>query len=148
MPGGAIDFAGELIDGANVNELAGLAAVDDGEDFFLVGAQGFVGAGNVIRGWRDVRGIFGYRALFFEPFLAAAVDEADVLVAVELQLPQCVGGEPVVVVTVEEDGGVVGNAGGAEKFLEGGFVDEVAAMPSWSWVCQFQPTAPGMWPWS
>ncbi len=76
---------------------------------------------------RDVCGILGDRALFFEPFLAAAVDEADVLVAVELQLPQCVGGEPVVVVTVEEDGGLVGNAGGAEKFFEGGFVDEVAA---------------------
>ena len=91
-------------------------------------------------------GILGQCALFVEPFLAAAVDEADVLVTVELQVPQGVGGEPVVVVTVEEDGGVVGNAGSAEKFFEGGLVDEIAADTVWSWVCQFQPTAPGMWP--
>ena len=76
---------------------------------------------------RDVCGILGDRALFFEPFLAAAVDEADVLVAVQLQLPKGVGGEPIVVVAIEKNRCVIGNAGGAEKLFEGGLVDQVAA---------------------
>ncbi len=121
------DLACELIDGANVDELAGFAALEDGEDFFLASAKGIVGAGDVIGRGRDVCGILGDRALFFEPFLAAAVDEADVPVAVQLQLPKGVGGEPVVVVAIEQDGGVVGNARGAQKFFEGGLVDQIAA---------------------
>src|SRR6266576_716028 len=36
-------------------------------------------------------------------------------------------GEPVVVVAVEKNGGVIGNAGGAEKSFERGLVDQVAA---------------------
>jgi len=47
------DLSGELIDGANVNELAGLASIKNGEDFFLVSAQGFVSARDVIGGWSD-----------------------------------------------------------------------------------------------
>ena len=47
--------------------------------------------------------------------------------SVKLQLPQGVRGEPVVVVAVEKNSGVIGNAGGAEKLFERGFVDEVAA---------------------
>ena len=47
--------------------------------------------------------------------------------AVQLQLPKGVGGEPVVVVAIEKDGGAVGNAGGAEKFFERGLVDQIAA---------------------
>src|SRR6266849_9243605 len=120
------DLAGEFVYGADVNKLAGLAAFDDGEDFFLASAKGFVNAGDVIRSGRDLDGILGELTLFLEPFLAATVDEADVLVAVKFQLPQGVGGEPVVVVAIKKDGGVVGNAGGAEKFFESGFVDQVA----------------------
>src|SRR5213076_798491 len=118
---------GQLVDGANVDELAGLAAVYDGEDFFLASANGFVGTGDAIGCGSDLRGILGNWALLLKPFLAAAVDEADVLVSVKLQLPQGVRGEPVVVVAVEKNSGVIGNAGGAEKLFERGFVDEVAA---------------------
>src|SRR6266404_173603 len=121
------DLAGEFIDGANVDELAGFTAFDDGEDFFLASAQGFVNAGNVIGRGGDFGEILGQRALFLEPLFAATVNEADVLVAVELQLPEGVSGKPVVVVAVEKDGGVIGNAGGAEKPFESGLVDQVAA---------------------
>jgi len=75
----------------------------------------------------DFGRILGERALLFDPFLAAAVDEANVFVAVQLQLPEGVSGEPVVVVAVKKDGGVVGNAGGAEKLFERGLVDQVSA---------------------
>src|SRR5260370_7254931 len=70
--------------------------------------------------------ILGERPFLFEPFLAAAVNEANILVAVVFQLPEGVGGEPVVVVAVEQNGGVVGNAGGTEKFFESGFIDQIA----------------------
>src|SRR5882762_4079678 len=121
------DLAGEFVDGANVNELPGFAAVDDRRDFFLAGTNGIVGAGDVIGRGGDVRGILCDGTLFLEPFLAAAVDEANVLMAIKLQLPEGVGGEPVVVVAIEKDGGVIGNAGGAEKLFESGLVDQVAA---------------------
>src|ERR671927_43737 len=61
------------------------------------------------------------------PLLAAAVDELDVLVAVELEVPVGVGGEPVVVAAVEDHGVVVGDAALGEQLLETLLVDEVAA---------------------
>ena len=67
----------------------------------------------------DACGIGCERSLLLEPFFAAAIDEANILVAVVFQLPEGVGGEPVVVVAVEKDGAVIGNAGSAEKFFEG-----------------------------
>src|SRR5712664_4289607 len=121
------DLAGELIDGANVNELAGLASLENGEDFFFVSAQGFVGAGDVIGGRSDLCRFGCKLALFFKPLFAAAVDEADVLVAVVFQLPEGVSGEPVVVITIQKNGCVIGNARGAEKFFESGLVDQIAA---------------------
>src|SRR5229473_4232883 len=121
------DLAGELIDGTNVNELAGLAPLEDGEDFFLVSAQGLVGAGDVIGGRSDLCRFGCKLALFFKPLFAAAVDEADVLVAVVFQLPEGVSGEPVVVITIQKNGRVIGNARGAEKFFESGLVDQIAA---------------------
>src|SRR5207253_5324852 len=121
------NFAGEFVDGTNVDELARLAAVHYGEDFFLACANGFVGTRNAIGRGSDVRGILGNCALLLEPFLAAAIDEADVLMAVELQLPKGVRGEPVVVVAVEKNSGVIGNAGVGKKLFERGFGDKVAA---------------------
>ena len=61
------------------------------------------------------------------PLLAAAVEQLDVLVAVELEVPVGVGGEPVVVAAVEHDGVVVGDAALGEQRLELRLVDEVAA---------------------
>src|SRR6266850_533725 len=121
------DLSGELVDGTNIHELAGLAAVHYGKNIVFVGAKGFIEAGDAIGGRRDVDGILGQRALLFEPFLAAAVDEPDVFVAVIFELPEGVGGEPIVVIAVKKNGGVVGNAGSAEQLFERGLVDQIAA---------------------
>ena len=121
------DFAGEFVDGANVNELAGLAAVQNRGDIILEGANGRVGRCNAIPGWADAGSVLGERALLLEPFLAAAVDQADILVAVQLQLPEGVRCKPVVIVAIKNDRGVVRNAGGAEKFFERGLVNQIAA---------------------
>ncbi len=59
------------------------------------------------------------------PLLAAAVEELDVLVAVELEVPVGVGREPVVVAAVQHDGVVVGDAATREELLELGLADEV-----------------------
>jgi hypothetical protein len=48
-------------------------------------------------------------------------------VAVELEVPVRVGGEPVVVAPVEDDGVVVADAARGQQRLEGALVDEVAA---------------------
>ena len=61
------------------------------------------------------------------PLLAAAVEQPDVVVAVELEVPVGVGGEPVVVAAVEHDGVVVGDAALGQQRLELLLVDEVAA---------------------
>ena len=60
------------------------------------------------------------------PLLAAAVEQPDVGVAVEREVPVGVGGEPVVVAAVEHDGVVVGDASLGEQRLELLLVDEVA----------------------
>src|SRR6267378_5418159 len=65
------DLSGELIDGANVNELAGFAAIKNGEDLFLVSAQGFVSARDVIGGWSDLCRFGRKLAVLFEPLFAA-----------------------------------------------------------------------------
>ena len=46
--------------------------------------------------------------------------------AIVLEEPEGVGGVPVVLVAVEDDGRVVGDAALGKQVLEGGLVDEVA----------------------
>jgi hypothetical protein len=125
-----------------------LFLVENGEDVFLAGANGFVRAAGVIGGRGNFGGFGGQRTLLFHPLFTAAVDQADVFVAVVFQLPQSVGGEPVVVVTVEQDSGVVGDSGIAQQLFERGFVDQVAANVVLELGLPIPPTAPGMWPWA
>ena len=61
------------------------------------------------------------------PLLASAVEQLHVLVAVQLEVPVGVGGEPVVVAAVEHDRVVVGDAAVGEERLELRLVHEVAA---------------------
>ena len=68
----------------------------------------------------------GQRAAVELPLLAAAVEQLDVLVAVELEVPVGVGGEPVVVAAVEDHGVVVGDAAFGQQLRELLLVDEVA----------------------
>ena len=102
---------------------APMAAIDlvpqraDGEVLFLCGVGGLDPVGD----------LGDQRAAVQLPLLAAAVDQLDVLVAVQLEVPVGVGGEPVVVAAVQHDGVVVGDALGRQQLLEAGPVDEVAA---------------------
>ena len=57
---------------------------------------------------------------------AAAVEQPDVVEALVAELPVRPGGEPVVVVAVEDDRRVVVDAGGAQQRLELLAADEVA----------------------
>src|SRR5882724_6856658 len=61
------------------------------------------------------------------PLLAAAVEQLHVLVPVQLEVPVRVGGEPVVVPAVQDDGVVAGNAALRHKGAESGLVHEIAA---------------------
>ncbi len=63
-----------------------------------------------VGGRRAVDDVVGQLAAVELPLLAAAVEQPDVLVAVELEVPVGVRGEPVVVAAVEHDGVVVGDA--------------------------------------
>ncbi len=59
------------------------------------------------------------------PLLAATVEQLDVVVAVQLEVPVGVGGEPVVVAAVEDHGVVVGDTAVAQQLGELLGVDEV-----------------------
>jgi hypothetical protein len=65
-------------------------------------------------------------AVLGEPLLAAAVHETHVLVAVELELPEGPRREPVVVVAVEDDRGVVGDPACREQLLQRLLRDDVS----------------------
>src|SRR6202041_1256873 len=120
------DFSGEFVGRTDVHKLSGFLFFDECEYFIFSGAQRFVGGAGVIGGGSNLGGIGGQRTLFFHPLLATAIDEPGILVAVIFQLPQSVGGEPVVIVTVKKNCGVVGNAGLAQQLFEGGLVNQVA----------------------
>ena len=64
---------------------------------------------------------------FIEPLDAAAVHEAHVLVAVNLEQPEAVGGKPIVVVAVEDHRVAGRDACLAQQFFEFLFADDVAA---------------------
>src|SRR5262249_36256385 len=53
-----------------------------------------------------------------DPLLAAAVHDSDVLVPVDLELPEGPCREPVVVVAVQNDGGLVADTALAQQLLE------------------------------
>src|SRR5699024_1684888 len=61
------------------------------------------------------------------PLFPAAVEQLDAVVAVELEVPVRVGGEPVVVAAVEDDEVVVADALGGQQLLEPGAIHEVTA---------------------
>src|SRR3954465_12921228 len=61
-----------------------------------------------------------------DPLLARAVEQPDVVVAVVLQVPVGVGGEPVVAIAVEHDLVIVGDPARAEQLAERLRSEEVA----------------------
>ena len=79
------------------------------------------------------------------PLLAAAVEQLDGVVAVELEVPVGVGGEPVVVAAVEHDGVVVADAALGQQRLELLLVHEVAADRVLQVLLPVDPHGARMW---
>src|SRR4029077_15452641 len=104
------NFSGEFVDRAHVHKLAALLALRDRQYVLFESAHRLVRAGDAVGRWRNLRGVLGQRALLFQPLLASAVDQLHILVPLILQLPEGVGREPVVVVTVEQDGRIIGDS--------------------------------------
>lgn len=97
------------------------------QDVFLESADGSVVAfdfGVLARG--GLRCIRGDLAALGDPLVAAAVEQADVAVAEKGKDPQRVGGPPVGLVTVNNNGAVAGDALGRGEGGESGTIDIVA----------------------
>ena len=117
-------LAGELLRRAHVHEPG--ARVERAEDLVAVGADRLVALVGR-EGLRVVgRDVGGGRTALRDPLLARAVHQPHVVVAVVLQVPVRVGGEPVVAVAVEDDRVVVRDAAAAEQLAELGRAQEVA----------------------
>ena len=103
MPGRRDDLAVELGRATDVDE--GQARVAEArQDVVAEGAQAEVGLGQLVAGRARYDGtstVSGEAVV--EPVLAPAVEDADVAVAVQLELPVGPRREPVVVVAVEHD---------------------------------------------
>ena len=95
-------------------------------DEIAVGAQVVVDFGHLVIGL----GIGGHVgrdfALFRQPLLAPAVQQADVFVTVVFEQPEGIGREPVVVIAIEDDVRLWRNSGIAQQRLEFFFGGDVA----------------------
>src|SRR5271166_6096551 len=117
------DLAGELVGGAHVDQILD---VDGRDDLVPEGSDGVVRRSRGVGGGRPGDRVGRQRAPIELPLLAAAVEQLDFLVAVQLEIPVRVGGEPVVVAAIEDHGVVVGYAPVGQQFGELLRVDEVA----------------------
>ncbi len=111
------NLAGELLWTADVDEHRSLIVhgplnIGQKRAKRHVGRSGFVGCPS------RARHVGRQLTAFLEPFLPSTVHDAHVGVAVDLELPECPRGEPVVVVAVEHHGGVVVDARTTEQLFE------------------------------
>src|SRR6185312_1692271 len=100
---------------------------DRGDDLVAHRPQRRVLHGRLVGRPRPLRHRGDHLAGFQLPLLAAAVEELDAAVPVQLEVPVGVGGEPVVVAAVEHDRVVVADASLGQQLLEAAPVHEVAA---------------------
>jgi hypothetical protein len=118
------EAAGVLVGRAHVDQVVhtdGLhRVVAEGADRQVLLLGGVAGPG-------PLGNVGGVGAVVELPLLTATVEQLDVAVPVQLEVPVGVGGEPVVVAAVQHDGVVVADALGRQQGLELLLVDEVAA---------------------
>ena len=122
------DLAVELGRAADVDEDE-LRVAEPRQDVVAEGAKAEVGLRELIAGSREGRYVGRQRQAVVEPVLAPAVEDPDVVVTEQLQLPVRPGGEPVVVVAVEDDRRVRADAGLREELREVLAAGDVAADP-------------------
>src|SRR5205823_14978007 len=102
-------FAGELVRRPHVDEVR-ILLVQDLEDQLTVSPDVLVRLACLIAGRCDLGNLGRERPSLELPLLTSSVHQPRVLVAKVLELPQGVGREPVVVVTVEDHGGIARDA--------------------------------------
>src|SRR6266481_3631121 len=125
QPGWRKDFAGELVWTAHVDESVALGlkgALDLGQKR----PERHISLHRPIGCFGDCWHLSCELTTLASPFLPATVHQAHVLVAVDLHLPQRPGGEPVVVVAVEDHRCIVADAGLGHQPFEGVLRDDVA----------------------
>src|SRR5829696_1155822 len=117
-----------LLGRADVDQRGAVAAADRVQHLLAEGPDRGVGlAHRVAAARRDVGRFAGQLAALQLPGLAAAVEQLDRAVPVDLVVPVGVGGEPVVVAPVQDHGRVRGDAEGVLELGELLGRDEVAA---------------------
>src|SRR4051794_28402214 len=104
---GSEDLAGELVGGAHVDQVL---LVDGRDDLVAERADGVVRVLGGVARLRPCHRVGGQWASVELPLLAATVEQLDLVMAVQLEVPVRVCGEPVVVAAVEDHGVVVGDA--------------------------------------
>ena len=120
---GGEDLPGELVGRAHVDKVLG---ADRGDDLVAKRTNRVVGILGGIAGLRPLHRLGRQRAPVELPLLTAAVEQLDVVVPVQLEVPVRVGGEPVVVAAVEDHGVVVGDTPLRQQLGELLGVDEIA----------------------
>ncbi|CNZ29293.1 Uncharacterised protein [Mycobacterium tuberculosis] len=119
---GGQDLAGELVGRAHVDEVLD---VDGRQDLVGECPNRVIRRGGGVGGHRPADRVAGQRASVELPLLAAAVEQLDLLMAVELEIPVRVGGEPIVVAAVQDHRVLVGDATLGQQLGELLGVDEV-----------------------
>src|SRR5205085_2681019 len=89
-------------------------------------SNGQIGCGRAISARRDGRTIVSERAVLRQPLLAPAVHQTDIGVAIDLHLPDSPRRKPVVVVAIEDNCGLVADAGRTHQSRELGIGQDVA----------------------
>src|SRR3984885_1005484 len=115
------DLAGELVGGAHVDQVL---CADRGQHLVAECADGVVRLLGRVAGGGPVHRLGRKLPPIELPLLAATVEQLDVLVAVQLEIPVGVAREPVVVAAVEDHGVVVGDTAVAQQLGELLGVDE------------------------
>src|ERR1700683_3833531 len=120
-------LAGELVIRTHVYEFHNTLPFERRENMLTLGANRSIRRFGAISGGLRTRRLGGKLPLFLKPFLAPAIHDADIAVAVVLQLPEGPGGEPIVVVSIDHNRAVVRDAGAAQQLFEGVLVHQVTA---------------------
>ncbi|MCY1527479.1 hypothetical protein D9M68_625470 [compost metagenome] len=112
------DLAAVLVRRADIHQLHVAAFFRGGQHVGQVGAQVLVGGFDTDVAGREGAGAVIQGTAFGFPLDPPAVEQFDVIDAVHIEHPGTPGGEPVVVVAVEDGGGVLGYAGFTQQRLE------------------------------
>ena len=101
------NLAGELIHRAHIHQLQAATLTYRSEDLLFVCANRLIRTTCMVRDRRNLGHVGCERPLFRNPFFTTSIDKSNVVVAVIFQLPEGVGGEPIVIVSVKQNCGVI-----------------------------------------